>query len=123
MSPISPFAPRIFKTLKIFPDIYKNITIFHLILQENISLLKSYRLIVFISSILLVFFSAISQTSQKQNINPFEFNLTYCELTIPWCTPGTKMNLSNNGIKVSYISKTKSELWKGIVKSHTYFTR
>ena len=95
--------------------------------------MMSYRLIVFTYCTLLIFFSAISQTGQKQNKNPlyatntgydihFEFNLINWELTFQWCTPGMIVNINNSGIKASYFSPTKHEIWKGLVKSHTYFT-
>lgn len=97
-------------------------------------LLRFYRFIVFTACILLVYHSAIPQTSQKHKLNPLfainsvydlhetDFNLTDHGLPALWITPGLKLSLSSSDVKVSYFSPTKSELWKGLVKNHTYFT-
>jgi hypothetical protein len=106
--------------------------IFDLILHENNIQLKSYKNIVFIACMFLVFYPVISHTNNPGiNIPEFksdyktyqiEYDLIGRELKILNIATGIDINNFTKDVRICFFSASKSEIWKGLVKSHTFFT-
>lgn len=94
--------------------------------------MKSNRFIFFLTCFLLVFYFVISETIQGSNefsqaipdneMIQDESELMNRYLTFPYNNsyPETYCQIPDS--RICFLSESKSEFWKGLVKSHTFFT-